>query len=162
MRWLHTHRLLLVIYVAGLTLALLELNLPQYQPDYLTKPESFLKPETNIADVSSALYPDRAYSLYYRALQAALCADAGGEKTPPECRNRKRVKPGEVRELIERSLATGNRSIEMAMYNYAIVLLQENAPPELVDAAITSWRISYPGSQESDPRDVYREMIRKR
>ena len=67
MRWLRSHQLILVIYVGGLSLAVLELHLPQLQLDYLTRSESLLEPETNIADVSSALYPDRAHSFYYRA-----------------------------------------------------------------------------------------------
>ncbi len=149
--------MLLVVYVFGLTLAALELSLPKFQLEYLTLPEALLKPETNIADVSSVLYPDRAYSFYFRALQAEMCAGPR-RKTPPECRKRAPVKPHEIRELIERSLATGNRSIEMAMYNYAFVLLQENAASELVDEAIREWRFNYPQSPKTDPREMYRQM----
>ena len=160
MQWFLAHRLILIIYLSGLTLAIFELNLPQDRVDYLANPDVFLRPETNIADVSSVLYPDRALTLYYKAYQAALCTGAEGE-TPPECRQRGPVEPGEVRELIERSLATGNRSVEMAMYNYAAVLIQENASPELIDAAIRNWCVSYPDSSEVDPREMYREAIRR-
>lgn len=162
MRWLYPHRLLLVIYVGGLILAAFELNLsPQNQADYLANPEAFLLPEINIAAVSSALYPERALTLYYRAHQTALCSGAEGE-TSPECRQRGPVEAGEVRTLLARSLATGNRSIEMAMYNYAMVLIQENASRELINTAIHNWRSSYPDSSLPDPRVVYRELIRQR
>lgn len=162
MRWLYPHRLLLVIYVGGLILAAFESKLsPQDQADYLANPEAFLSPETNIAEVSSALYPERALTLFYRAHQTALCSGADHE-TSPECRRRGPVEPGEVRILLERSLATGNRSIEMVMYNYALVLIQENASSGLIDAAIHNWRSSYPDSSLSDPRVVYRELIRQR
>jgi hypothetical protein len=160
MRWFLAHRLILVIYIGGLTLAVFELNLPQDRVDYLANPDVFLRPETNIAHVSSVLYPERALTLYYNAYQASLCTGAEDE-TPPECRQRGHSEPGEVRELIERSLATGNRSIEMAMYNYAVVLIQENASPELIDAAIRNWRVSYPDSSEVDLREMYRESIRQ-
>jgi len=160
MRWLHAHRLILVIYIGGLTLAALELNLPQDRVDYLGDPDVFLRPETNLADVSSALYPERALSLYYKAYQTALCSGAADESLP-ECRQRNPVEPGEVRKLIERSLATGNRSIEMVMYNYAAILIQENASPELIDAAVHNWRVSYPDSLEVDPREMYRESVRQ-
>jgi hypothetical protein len=157
-RWFRAHQVILVVYLGGLSLAALELNLPQFEPEYLTKSESLLKPKTNIADVNSALYPNRAYSLYYRALQASLCSGPRRE-TQPGCQDRARVGPHEIRELIERSLATGNRSNEMVMYNYAIILLQEKAAPELVDAAIHVWRVNYPESREADPRETYRATI---
>ncbi|HIF92490.1 MAG: hypothetical protein ABGX04_13340 [Myxococcales bacterium] len=156
MRWFRAHKVLLAIYIGGLTLAVLELYLPQFQHDYLTNSKSLLQPEINLADVSSRLYPDRAYSFYYRALQAALCVR--GTASPPECRNRAPVKSHEIRELVERSLATGNRSIEMAMYNYAIILLQEQASHEEIDAAIHNWRTNYPNSNEVDPREMHRQM----
>jgi hypothetical protein len=154
--WLRAQKVILLVYIGGLTLAAFELNLAQFEPDYLIKSESLLNPETNIADVSSELYPDRAYSFYYRALQASMCSGPGRE-AQPECQGRDPVKPHEIRELIEHSLATGNRSNEMAMYNYAIVLLQENATPELVDAAIAVWRVNYPQSKNLDPREMVRE-----
>jgi len=158
--WILDHKLILVVYLSGLMLAAFELNLPQDRSDYLADPEAFLNPEINIADVSSSLYPDRALSLYYRAYQASLCFGPE-DSTPPECRQRDRVEPGQVRELIERSLATGNRSIEMAMYNYAMVLLMENASSEKIDAAIYNWRVSYPGSSQADPREAYQRLLRQ-
>lgn len=160
MRWILDHKLILFVYMGGLILAAFELKLPQDRSDYLADPEAFLNPEINIADVSSSLYPDRALSLYYRAYQSSLCFGLE-DATPPACRQRDRVEPGQVRELIERSLATGNRSIEMAMYNYAIVLLMENAPSEKVDAAIHNWRVSYPSSSQADPREWYRRSLRQ-
>jgi hypothetical protein len=161
MHWLKTHRLLLVVYGSGIALAIAEMGLPESRTGELEGPETFLTPDINIADVSSALYPERSLSLYYRAYQASLCYGPAATM-PKECLRRDPVEPGEVRELIERSLATGNRSIELAMYNYAMVLIQENAPAKEIDAAIRTWRIAYPGSSRPDPRAKQREMKRPR
>jgi hypothetical protein len=121
----------------------------------------YLEPEYNIADVSAALYPERALSLYHRAYQASLCAGLGDvEETA--CEERGPIEPGEVRRLLEQSLATGNRSIELAMYNYALVLLQEGAPLSEVERAIRTWRIAHPGSGRVDPRVAWRELSRPR
>ena len=161
MAWLRAHRLLLIVYAGALGLGIFELANPRIQDGRPDAPEVYLDPETNIADVSAAVWPDRALSLYYRAYQAALCGERAGE-THDACRARGPVEPGEIRELLERALATGNRSIELAMYNYAIVLLQENAAPQDVDAAIRRWRAAHPSSARPDPRRVYREMQQRR
>lgn len=164
MTWLYTHRLLLVVYASGLTLAMFELGLPENRAGdrySLYSPELFLDPDVNVADVSAELYPDRALTLYYRAFQASLCSGSAAE-TPPACRQRELIKKGEVRALIERSLATGNRSIEMAMYNYVRVLIQEKAPQQAIDEAIRNWRTSFPNSRQTDPRGLSREMTRQR
>jgi len=160
MHRLHPHRLLLFIYLSGFALAMFELTLPADRVGELESPEAYLRPDINVADVSSVLYPERALTLYYRAYQASLCAGSAAEALS-ECRNRDPVKPGEIRDLIERSLATGNRSIEMAMYNYAMVLIQEGAEPEAIDAAIHNWRVSYPFSSRPDPREMNRELKRR-
>ncbi len=160
MHGLRSHKLLLFIYLSGFALALFELTLPEDRIGELESPEAYLRPGINVADVSSVLYPERALTLYYRAYQASLCAGAAAASLP-ECRNRDPVKPGEIRGLIERSLATGNRSIEMAMYNYAMVLIQENAEPEAIDTAIRNWRVSYPFSSRPDPREMNRELKRQ-
>ncbi len=156
---LGAHRLLLLVYGFAFALAALELSNPQIRPGRPDEPAVYLEPGTNVADVSAALYPERALSLYYRAYQASLCDEVGAEASSV-CRERGPVEPGEIRDLLERSLATGNRSIELAMYNYAMVLLQENARAADVDAAIRSWRRAHPGSSRPDPRIAYREMRR--
>lgn len=161
MGWLREHKLLLVVYGAALALAAFELNDPSLRPGRPDDPEIYLEPDVNIADVSAELYPDRALSLYYRAYQASLCSDPGVAASAV-CRQRGPVAPGEVRQLLERSLRTGNRSVELAEYNYVMVLLQENAPKSEVDAAVRRWRLDYPSSERSDPRLVYRDMLGRR
>ncbi len=157
MGWLRAHRLLLVVYASALTLAAFELTDPEIQTGKLDHPRAFLEPGSNVADVSAAVHPDRALTLYYQAYQASLCE---GRNTDPGsvCSRRGPPRPGEVRKLIERSLATGNRSIEFAMYNYAIVLLHEGAPDAEVEAAARNWRISHPHSSLPDPRVAFRQM----
>ena len=159
MRWLRAHVELLVVYGSALFLAFLELTDPEIRVGRLDLPEAFLEPESNIADVSAALYPDRALTLYYQAYQTSLCEERAADPDTV-CHRRGPPKPGEVRKLIERSLATGNRSIELAMYNYAIVLLHEAAPGAEVEDAVRNWRISYPRSSRPDPRVAFREMQR--
>ena len=161
MRWLRGHGLLLVVYGSGLTLAALEWTDPDLQTGRPDDPAVYLEPEYNIADVSAALHPERALSLYYRAYQASLCASLADVEATA-CEERGPIEQGEVRRLLEQSLGTGNRSIELAMYNYALVLLQEGAPQSEVEAAIRSWRIAHPGSSRADPRVAWRELSRPR
>ena len=160
MRWLRAHRLLLVVYGFGLTLAARELADPDVQTGQPDDPDVYLEPEYNIADVSAALYPERSLSLYYSAYQASLCAALTDVETTA-CEERGAIEPGQVRQLLEQSLATGNRSNELAMYNYALVLLQERAPQSEVETAIRSWRIAHPGSGRPDPRAAWRQMSQR-
>jgi hypothetical protein len=161
LEWLQAHRVLLAVYALALALAWAERTQPGVRPGEADDPSWFLEPGSNIADVSSALYPERAASLYYRAFQAALCT-ATPPTEPNACRDRGPVAPGEVRELLERALATGNESIELALYNYVLVLLQEGATDTEVDAAVRRWRVAYPTSGRKDPRTVASEMQRER
>lgn len=155
MDWLIRNRLLIFIYLVGTALALSELRLPEEKANQLDQPETYIQPEKNVADVSAALYPGRALTLYYQAFKASLCTGPSSQQ-PEACRSREPVKPGEVRELFERAIATGNRSIEMLLYNYAVVLIQEGAPQEEIDAAVREWRLAHPGSQRPDPRTLFR------
>jgi len=151
------HRLLLVVYGGAALLAGLELGGPGVKPGDADDPSWFLDPEVNIVDVSTEIHPERASTLYYRAFQASLCASREAQAMPA-CRERGPVRPGEIRELLERSLATGNRSNELALYNYALVLLQEAAPREEVEDAVRAWRAAYPRSLRPDPRVAFAEM----
>jgi hypothetical protein len=158
MRWLRGHGVLLAVYGGGLLLAAFELTNPGVRPE-LEDARAYLEAGSNVADVSAALYPDRALTLYYQAYQASLCAGRAGDPDSV-CGRRGSPRPGEVRELLERSLATGNQSIELALYNYVLVLLDENAPEAEVEAAIRSWRLAHPSSAYPDPRSVYQEHRR--
>jgi hypothetical protein len=151
--WLYTHRLLLVIYGFALTLAAFELTLPADRIGELESPAAYLEPGINVADVSAEIYPNRALTLYYLAYQASLCTGPPRSR-PKGCELRDPVQPGQVRELIERSLATGNRSIEMAMYNHIVVLIQEGADQDEIERAVYKWRRSYPGTSLANPLDI--------
>jgi len=153
MRFLRAHKLLVVIYSALLFLAFREWTDPEIRNEDKLVPAHYLENGRNIADVSAAIYPDRALSFYYRAHQAVLCSQPGAEQYDV-CRVRGPAKPGEVRGLLEHALATGNRSLEEAMYNYAFVLVQENAPQAEIDAAVAQWRESHPDSDRPDPRSL--------
>lgn len=160
MGWLRAHSLLASIYVIAIVLAGYEIFNPRMQGTG-DDPSWFLAPEGNIVDVSVALYPERATSLQYQAFQASMC-EAVPADAPNACRTRGPVAPGEVRELLERTLATGNRSLELAMYNYAMILLDEGASDQEIDAAIRRWRISHPNSARPDPRVAFAERKRAR
>ncbi len=161
MSWLRAHRVILTVYGAVIALAVFEVTDPEIRTGQPDKPEVYLTPDSNIADVSAEVFPDRAMTLYYRAQQAALC-DGVAPDADTACRERGPVESGEIRALHERALATGNRSIELLMYNYAMVLLQEGAPADEIDAAIRNWRSSHPGAGRPDPRVAYREMTDRR
>lgn len=161
MSWVRAHRVLLAVYTGLFALAYFELTDPEIRAGQPDEPDVYLEPETNIADVSAAIYPDRAMTLYYRAQQAALCADAAAASSSV-CRARGPVSSGEIRALLEEALATGNRSIELLLYNYAMVLLQEGAPEAEIDAAVRDWKISFAATGRPDPRVAYREMTKSR
>lgn len=150
MNWIRNQRLIIVIYACAVWLAYFELNLPPERVGELESPSAYLEPDVNIADVSAVVYPERALTLYYRAYQVSMCS--GPVRNQPDgCRGREVVSPGDVRELIEQSLATGNRSIEMAMYNYIRILIQEVASAVEILAAAHRWRVSYPASAHPNP-----------
>jgi hypothetical protein len=151
--WLRTHKLLLVIYAAGMWLGISESNLSLETSAALEQPRTYIDGDDNVADISAAIYPGRAMTLYYQAYQAALCSQPTNAQAQV-CKARGPVKPGEVRELIEQSLATGNRSIEFVLYNYAVVLVQEGAPADQIDAAVRNWRSANPISKLPDPRNA--------
>ena len=153
MSWLRTHKLLLVIYAAGMWLGISESNLSLETSAALEQPRTYIEGDDNVADISAAIYPGRAMTLYYQAYQAALCSQPTNAQAQV-CKARGPVKPGEVRELIEQSLATGNRSIEFVLYNYAVVLVQEGAPADQIDAAVRNWRSANPISKLPDPRNA--------
>lgn len=159
--WVRAQRLLVAVYGIALVLASFELTTPGVVAGEADDPSWFLDPDVNIADVSAALYPDRASTLYYRAFQASLCASRPADDRSA-CREHGPVRPGEVHRLLARSLATGNRSIELAMYNYALVLLEEGAPRKESEAALRRWRAAYPHSTRPDPRVLVAEMRRGR
>ena len=161
MAWLGAHRLLLIIYGITIVFGAYEISHPKMQGTGSDDPGWFLATESNIVDVSVALYPERATTLQYQAFQASLC-EAVPADAPTACRTRGPVAPGEVRELIERALATGNRSLELVMYNHAMILLHEGASDEEIDAAIRSWRVSHPSSTRPDPRVAFAERNRPR
>ena len=136
MRWVRAHKLLLIIFSASFVLAGIELMGGSTEDG---KPSDYLEADYNIADVSTEIYPERALSFYYQAQQAAYCNEPGSRQFEV-CRSRGPAEPGEIRGLLEAALATGNRSIEEAMYNYAWVLVQEDAPSDEIDAAVETWR----------------------
>jgi hypothetical protein len=152
-RFLRAHKLLVVVYSGLLFLAIREWTDPEINDDQKLVPADYLESGRNIADVSAAIHPERAVSFYYRAHQAVLCSQPGAEQYEV-CRSRGPAKPEEVRELLERALATGNRSLEEALYNYAWVLVQENAPEAEIDAAVALWRENHPDADRPDPRTL--------
>jgi hypothetical protein len=154
-RW-REHRLLIAVYVAFAVLAFHESRAPGLGSiDAAQPPAWLLDPGRNIADVYAELYPERAASHYYRALQASLCTQVG-PATSSECADFDLRSHREMRELLASAVATGNRSNERALYNYAVILLYSGAPPAEVDAVVRRWRRDYPYSALPDPRSIPR------
>ncbi|MDP6978699.1 MAG: hypothetical protein QF570_08870 [Myxococcota bacterium] len=153
--WIVEQRLILCLYIAGAALAYSELRLPTDEVSGLDAPGAYFDEGTGVAEVSAKIYPDRALTLYYQAFQKSFCT--GPARTRPEgCEAIGPVEPGEVRELIERAIAKGNRSIEELMYNYAVILVEEGAPQEEIDTAVRNWRLSHPTMDRPDPRTLGR------
>ena len=150
------HRVIIVVYLLGTGLAISELRLPPHAVGPLDGPQGFFDEETSVADVSAEIYPDRALTLYYQAFQKSLCTGPKHQR-PEGCDRYEPVKEGEVRELIERAIAKGNRSIEQLLYNYAVLLVQEGAPEEEIAAAVRNWRVTHPTSDRPDPRTLGRQ-----
>jgi len=157
MTFFYQHRVLFCVYAGIALLAWFEWGDPNVEPGVPDEPAVYLKPDSNIADVSAAVYPGRALTLYYQAQQAVLCSRVRPGSSPV-CDRRGPAAPGEVRELFERAIATGNRSIELLMYNYALVLLQEGAPEAEIDAAIRAWHMAHGGNGRPDPREAWAAM----
>ncbi len=151
--WIWNQRVILFVCVVGVALAYSELRLPDDPVGPLDRPDAYFAEETSVADVSAAIYPDRALTLYHQAFQESLCTSPR-RKRLEGCDERDPVEPGEVRELIERAVAKGNRSIEQLLYNYAVVLVQEGAPQEEIDAAVRNWRITHPTADRADTRTL--------
>jgi hypothetical protein len=160
-RGLRAHRLLLVVYGSAALLAFFELHHSYALFGSDDRPEWYLDPDHNIVDVSAAIHPGRAATLFYRAFQASLCQDASAS-THEVCRARGPVGRDEIRELLERALATGNDSMEDLLYNYALVLIQSGAPPAQIDAAVRAWRVAHPHSQRPDPRNALTASVPRR
>ncbi len=57
-----------------------------------------------------------------------------------------------ARRKFEEALATGDRTNEDLLYNYAITLVSLQADSKDIDAAIASWRYNFPFSDREDPR----------
>lgn len=155
MKW-RDHRLLAVVYLGFALLAYHESRAPGLGSiDNPQPPAWLLDPDHNIADVYAELYPERAASHFYRALQGSLCTQVGPD-TSPECTAFDLTSYGELRDLLANAVATGNRSNERILYNYAVILLVSGAPRAEVDAVVRRWRRDYPYSELEDPRTAVR------
>lgn len=100
--------------------------------------------DDQIAETTSSLvieiYPDSAEAHYQRGMIARFV-----RRDDPEARRH-----------FEQALATGIKTNEDLLYEYAVVLAVINESPKTVDAAIANWRRNYPQSKRPDPRVVAR------
>ncbi|MGE3314379.1 MAG: hypothetical protein AB7O26_04625 [Planctomycetaceae bacterium] len=58
-----------------------------------------------------------------------------------------------ARHHFEKALATRVKTDENLFWHYAYVLVQLEADPKEIDAAIAKWRYNFPESERPDPRD---------
>ena len=89
-------------------------------------------------DTVSELYPDRAESLYHWGRRALFVE---GDLT-------------KARRYFERALATGYKTDESLLYDYAILLILIREQPAQIDAAAAAWRRNFPSSKRPDPRTL--------
>ncbi len=69
--------------------------------------------------------------------------------------------PLQARRSFEQALATGIKTNENLLYNYALILIFMQDDPKLVDAAIDEWRRNFPDSPQRDPKIVASEFHRQ-
>lgn len=145
MSW-RKHRLFAFVLLGFALLAFHESRTPGLGSlDQGEPPEWLLDPDRNLADVYAELFPERASSYHYRALQASLCARPGFGKSP-ECVDFDLRNHHDERDLLGRAVATGNRSNERILYNYALNLIHTGGSASEIDAVLHRWRRDYPHS----------------
>ena len=91
----------------------------------------------------SELYPDSAETHFRRGLIAMSV----------------RQDDAQALRSFERALATGIKTNEDLLYNYALILILMKKDSKIVNAAITDWRLNFPNSYQPDPRIVAREIV---
>ena len=131
MKWFRRYRLLMVVFLlAGLRAGWEVVVGEQSSTEALT--------------LVSELYPESAEAHYQRGL-AALTA---------------RRDYAEARRAFEQALATGIKTNEELLYEYAMVLALMEEDANLVNAAIANWRENFPNSTRVDPRVAARAIPR--
>ena len=155
------HRVLVVVYTLAGIAAWYELK-QDGMPTNLeeTKPEWYLNENYNLAEVTAEIYPNRSNTLWSRAFQVAHCTDYNFRQMGI-CRNVPPPSLQQIREMFEEALATGDKSNEQLLYNYATLLLKLEEDPDQVEAAIRDWQINFPASKLPHPRDVVEQEIRQ-
>lgn len=90
--------------------------------------------QSEATNIVVALYPDLPKHLYFRGLSSL---NAGDRIT--------------ARRLFEAALAQHFYTNEGLLHNYAVVLVELDAPREQIDQAIALWRKHFPHSKNPDP-----------
>ena len=96
--------------------------------------------QARATDIVVALYPDLPKHLYFRGLSSL---NAGDRIT--------------ARRLFEAALAQHFYTNEGLLHNYAVVLVELDAPREQIDHAIALWRKHFPHSKNPDPLEYRSE-----
>lgn len=152
-QWIREYRFLAYVVAVTMALAVYEVNSGRrIEPSSDIKPESILNYKRNMPDVLTELYPERNGTHYWVGYQAALCMDRGF--TRQVCRKFPHQNINDVREEFERALATGEKSNEELLLNYADILVQLGESEDEINKAIRNWRINFPHSKNPTPRQV--------
>ena len=123
-RWRH-YRVLVVLAVLGICAALREYGQPT---------SAVADAQTRAAGILVTLYPEHPKHLYYRGLSALNAGD--------------RVN---ARKLFESAVEGRLYSNEGLLHNYAVVLVELDAPRDEIERAIALWKKHFPHSQNPDP-----------
>jgi len=134
-----SHRLLVWLYVPAILVAVWEKTGDIHPDSQSTDRDSALAAYAYLIEYEylfQELYPDHPRSGLYRGLDAL----------------HGRGSPEEARRCFEAAIATGVKTDEGLLYNYAktLILLDEN--PAQVDAAVANWKANFPTSKIPDPR----------
>ena len=133
------YRIVLVLAVPAVVLAARE----SIDGELADASEMYLRGRMNYADVMIGLYPDRDGYRFLKAQQMGLCRQQP-DSSAGACRDLGPVTLEEIRDELERAIATGVTSNEDLLRIHAEVLDEAGADPELVNRARLLLRRHHP------------------
>jgi len=139
------YRIVLVLAVPAVVLAARE----SIDGELADASEMYLRGRMNYADVMIGLYPDRDGYRFLKAQQMGLCRQQP-DSSAGACRDLGPVTLEEIRDELERAIATGVTSNEDLLRIHAEVLDEAGAEPAVVDRARLLLRRHHPPRRAAD------------
>ncbi len=119
-------------------------------------PSWLLNERVNLAQTLTDLYPNRSHGYFLRGYQAHMCWSMTPKYSLPVCWGFPNQDLRDTQQALEKAIELKGDINEEELYRfYANVLLESNAPPDVIQEAIAQWRRNYPSSIKPDPRTLY-------